>query len=256
MQIRPEASGTRQTFATVDRCYRRSSAAWTGSQRSIGSRRLPWNAREARATAGPPTTPANRAIVAERQRLLARLLPPARLASARILEVGCGDGDVLASFVDLGAHDDRLLGVDLLPDEIARARARHPRLRFEVANGETLEAPYGAFDLVCLFTVFTSILDEAMASRVAAEVDRVLAPGGAVVWYDFRFDNPRNRHVRGVGRRRIRRLFPSYALHLRSVTVLPPLARRLGRATPWLYPLLARVPALRTHWLGLLRKAA
>jgi ubiquinone/menaquinone biosynthesis C-methylase UbiE len=198
----------------------------------------------------------NQAIVAERQRVLAELLPPDRLAAARILEVGCGDGDVLASLVDLGARADRVAGVDLLAEEIARARARHPQLRFAVGNAEALEAPDGALDLVCVFTVFTSILDDAMATRVAAEIDRVLAPGGAVVWYDFRFDNPRNPHVRGVGRRHIRSLFPGYVLHLRSVTVLPPLARRLGRATSWLYPALARVPPLRTHLIGLLRKAA
>ena len=35
-----------------------------------------------------------------------------------------------------------------------------------------------------------------------------------------------------------------------------PLARRLGRATRWAYPMLARLPALRTHWLGLLTKPA
>jgi SAM-dependent methyltransferase len=210
----------------------------------------------ARATRWAVDNAGNRAIVAERQRVLGELLPPARLAIARILDVGCGDGDVLASFLALGARPERLVGVDLLPDEIERARARHPGLRFEVGNAEALETPDGAFDLVCLFTVFTSILDAAMAARVAAEVDRVLAPGGAVVWYDFRVDNPRNPHVRGVGRRRIEVLFPEYALHVRSVTVLPPLARRLGRATPWLYPVLARIPPLRTHWIGLLRKPA
>lgn len=210
----------------------------------------------ARATRWAVDNPGNRAIVAERRRTIAELLPRPRLAASRVLEIGCGDGDVLAELVALGAHPGRVLGVDLLADEIARARARHPGIRFAVANGAALEAPDGAFDLVGLFTVFTSILDGGMAARVAAEADRVLAPGGAVLWYDFRVDNPWNPHVRGVDRARIRRLFPCYALHLRSVTVLPPLARRLGRATPWLYPLLARVPTLRTHWLGLLRKPA
>jgi SAM-dependent methyltransferase len=210
----------------------------------------------AHATRWAVDNPGNRAIVAERRRAIAALLPRPRLATARVLEIGCGDGEVLAELVALGARPDRILGVDLLADEIARARARHPEIRFAVANGEALDGPDGAFDLVVLFTVFTSILDDDMSARVAAEVDRVLAPGGAVLWYDFRVDNPRNRHVRGVGRLRIRRLFPGYAPHLRSVTVLPPLARRLGPTTPWLYPLLARVPALRTHWLGLVRKPA
>jgi SAM-dependent methyltransferase len=206
-----------------------------------------------------PDNPGNRAIVAERLRVLGELLAAERrlpLDRARILEVGAGDGDVLASLVGLGARPERLVGVDLLPDEVARARARHPELRFAVANAEALDLDDHAVDLVLLFTVLTSILDAGMTGRIAAEVDRVLAPGGAVVWYDFRIDNPRNPHVRGVGRRRIRALFPGYRLHLRSVTVLPPLARRLGWATAWAYPLLSRVPLLRTHYLGLLAKPA
>jgi SAM-dependent methyltransferase len=205
------------------------------------------------------TNPGNRAIVAERLRVLGELLAAGGflpLDDHRLLEVGCGDGDVLASLATLGARLDRLAGVDLVPDEIARAQARHPELRLEVANAEALPAPSSSLDLILVFTVFSSILDDGMAGRVAAEIDRTLVPGGAVVWYDFRVDNPRNRHVRGIGRGGIRALFPDYVLHLRSLTVLPPLARRLGRATPWAYPALARIRPLRTHYLGLLRKPA
>jgi SAM-dependent methyltransferase len=205
-----------------------------------------------------PTNPGNRAIVAERLAGLRALFAtgPVPLDRARVLEVGCGNGDVLASLVALGAQADRLCGVDLLPDLVADARARHHDLRFEHGNAEALAFDDAAFDYVLLFTVLTSILDEQMARRLAHEVDRVLAPGGAVVWYDFRVDNPWNRHVRGVGRAGIAALFPGYACHLRSLTVLPPLARRLGRATRWAYPLLAHLPALRTHYLGCLRKPA
>lgn len=206
-----------------------------------------------------PANAGNRAIVAERDRALGALLAAHRLlplGARRVLEVGCGTGEILAGLVALGAEPARLRGVDLLADLVVEARRRHPGLRFDVANAE---APLGApasEDLVLLYTVLTSILDAGMARRVAAEVDRVLVPGGAVVWYDFRVANPRNPHVRGVGRAEIARLFPGYALHLRSLTVLPPLARRLGRAVRWAYPALARVPALRTHYLGLLRKPA
>ena len=205
-----------------------------------------------------PANAGNRAIVAERFDGLRALFAdgPTPLERARVLEVGCGNGDVLASLVTLGARPEGLCGVDLLPDLVADARARHHDLRFEHGNAEALAFDDAAFDYVLLFTVLTSILDEEMARRLAHEVDRVLAPGGAVVWYDFRVDNPRNRHVRGVGRAGIAALFPGYACHLRSVTVLPPLARRLGRATRWAYPLLAHLPALRTHYLGLLRKPA
>jgi hypothetical protein len=105
-----------------------------------------------------------------------------------------------------------------------------------------------SLDMVLLFTVFSSILDHRMAENVATEVRRVLKPGGAVLWYDFRYDNPSNPHTRGMTKRHIRRLFPGFTLNLRTITSLPPLARRLGRATSWLYPVLAAGPFLRTHY--------
>jgi ubiquinone/menaquinone biosynthesis C-methylase UbiE len=200
----------------------------------------------------------NRAIAAERRArirtlLAARGMPP--LGACDILDVGCGTGDVLAELVSLGARPARCHGVDLRPDAIDVARSRHAAIRFEPGNAESLPVGDACVDLVLAFTVFTSILDATMAERVAAEMTRVLRPRGAVLWYDFRYDNPANPHVRGVGRRRIARLFPGLTPHLESLTVLPPLARRLGKTTPWAYPLLARVSPLRTHYLGLLRRA-
>ena len=43
------------------------------------------------------------------------------------------------------------------------------------------------------------------------------------MWYDFRFDNPQNRQVRGIGRRELRALFPQLRGRIRSVTLAPPL---------------------------------
>ena len=168
--------------------------------------------------------------------------------------MGCGSGKVLASLLALGAQPENLCGVDLLPDRIAEAQQRYPALQFQCANAEHLDFPDDHFDLVLLFTVFSSILDGQMARNVAHEVSRVLRPSGAVLWYDFRYNNPRNPNVRGITLARIHHLFPELEMHLRTITLLPPLARRLGRLTPMLYPLLAAIPPLRTHYLGLLVK--
>ena len=153
-----------------------------------------------------------------------------------------------------GAKEERLHGVDLLPERVTAAREKHPSIDFSCANAERLPFPDERFSLVLTFTVFSSILDEGMARNVAQEVERVLVPGGAVLWYDFRYENPGNRHVRPMTKREIRGLFPHFTLQLQPVTVAPPLARRLGRLTPVLYPLLARLPWLRTHYIGLLRR--
>jgi hypothetical protein len=58
--------------------------------------------------------------------------------------------------------------------------------------------------------------------------------------------------VRGLKRQHINQLFPGYSGHWQTITLLPPLARRLSLLTPWLYPILATLPPLRTHYLALL----
>lgn len=73
-----------------------------------------------------------------------------------------------------------------------------------------------------------------------------------MIWYHFRYNNPTNPNVRGMTKRLIRRFFPDFRMKLHSITLLPPLARRLGRLTPVLYPVLAAIPPLRTHYLGVL----
>lgn len=199
----------------------------------------------------------NQLILAERRRLATALLNRAGwipLSGRRVLEVGSGGGSELAWLLELGAPPSMLVGVDLLPDRVAAARAAYPKFEFHAANAEHLDFPGGAFDLVMAFTVFSSILDPSMARNVASEIHRVLKPGGGLLWYDFRYNSPANRHVRGVGLARVRELFPALKGELHSVTVVPPLVRRLGPLTAALYPALATVPPLRSHLMGLLRK--
>ena len=91
---------------------------------------------------------------------------------------------------------------------------------------------------------------------VAAEMLRVLKPGGAVIWYDFAYDNPSNRTVKGIGAREIRSLFPACEVTLQRVTLAPPLARRLVPIS-WMAALLCEgLVVANTHYLGLIRKPA
>lgn len=199
----------------------------------------------------------NQEILKERQYETKKLLDSfglLPLGERKILEVGCGSGKTLASLIELGAQSENLCGVDLLPDRIEEAQSRYPVLHFQCANAEQLDFPNASFDLILLFTVFSSILDGNMAKSVANEVYRLLKPGGAVLWYDFRYNNPRNRNVRGIDRSQIETLFPKLRTNLRTITLLPPLARRLRRFTPILYPMLSAIPILRTHYLGFLVK--
>jgi hypothetical protein len=83
---------------------------------------------------------------------------------------------------------------------------------------------------------------------------RVVLPGGGLLWYDFRYDNPSNPDVRGVPASRVQALFPGLEGRLYTLTLLPPLARRLGPLTRFGYPALAALPFARSHLAGLLIK--
>ena len=201
--------------------------------------------------------PGNQKILNERISALQDLLGQAQLlplTTHRILDVGCGNGDVLASFLNWDAQPNNLYGIDLLADRIKIAKQKFPLFHFEEGNAESLPYPDSYFDVVMFFTVFISILDMRMRSNIAREADRVLKQGGVIIWYDFRYRNPRNYNTQPVGRKQITDLFPGYRLKLKSVTLMPPLARRLGKVTNLLYPILATIPFLRTHYIGLLLK--
>jgi SAM-dependent methyltransferase len=204
-----------------------------------------------------PANEGNQAIVRERERVLGEMLAEGEflpLCDRRIVDVGCGTGTVLAGFQKWGARPGNLFGVDLLPSRIRVAQQNFPGLLFQQGNAEALPFADGAFDLVLLFTVFTSILSRPMALNISREVTRILRSGGAIVWYDFRVKSPFNPHVRSISKREIRQLFPGFQGPLKTVTLLPPLARRLGAFTNLAYPALAALPSLRTHYLGLLVK--
>ena len=184
------------------------------------------------------------------------------LSECRILDIGCGTGYLLATVCEWGARPQHVLGIDLLPEHIDAARRTYPEIPFLCANAERLRLPDSSVDLVLVFTVFSSILDATMASNLAREIRRVLrdpspsrpSSGGAVVWYDFRYNNPWNRNTRPMTKRRIRRLFAGFQGRLEPITLVPPIARRLSRFTDALYPILARVRPLRSHYLGRLAK--
>lgn len=199
----------------------------------------------------------NRAAQEECHRKLRELLQQTGflpLGHRRVLDVGCGRGERLAAFQGLGARPENLFGVDLIPERIRAARETYPQIAFEPANAEALPFAEGVFDLVTVFTVFTSILNSEMTANVCREIIRVLASGGGVIWYDFRMPNPLNPHVRGITHRQIQKMFPGFKMDLKSISLLPPLARRLGRLTRWLYAPLSLAPFLRSHYLGVLTK--
>ena len=203
-----------------------------------------------------PTRPENVFIRQTVERALLRALRDAGLLpldGRRVLEVGCGTGQWLAELAGWGAGE-RLAGIDLIPERIERSRRRVPEADLRVGSASSLPWEDAGFDLVLQSMLLSSVLDDDVRGRVCAEIDRVLAPGGIVVSYDFFVDNPFNRAVRGLGRRELKRLFPGYELSWRRVLLAPPLIRALAPRAWWLASVLQSTRALDTHALVVLRR--
>jgi len=204
-----------------------------------------------------PWDPAEMAARLERRRLAARLLDRAGAfpgVHTPCLEVGYGRLGWLGELVAWGVAEPRLAGVELDGERAARAREVLPAADLRVGDASSLPWPAESFGLVVASTVFTSVLEAATRRRMAAEIVRVLRPGGALLWYDFRVDNPRNRAVRGIGRRQLRGLFTPLRGEIRSLTLAPPLARWVAPHSHLAAELLAALPFLRTHLLAALVK--
>lgn len=194
----------------------------------------------------------------ERQRALFALLAAAGwtdLAGQRIVEAGCGSGGNLLELLRLGCASQHLVGIELLAPRHGQARERLPAAT-QLLLGDAAAAPIAprSQDLVLLFTVLSSLLEDAAQQRLADAAWRWLKPGGAVLCYDFTVDNPRNADVRGVAVRRLQQLFPLARLRSRRVTLAPPLARRVCRWHPAWYVVFNAVPLLRTHRLSWIEK--
>jgi len=187
------------------------------------------------------------------------------LQGRRVLEIGCGEGGWLPRFESWGARRGDLAGIDLLEADVERARLRLAAVRGEDGSvaeagadlrvGDAASLPWedASREIVVQSTVFSSILDPGMRRAVAAEMRRVLAPGGAILWFDFFVDNPRNRNVKGVRRPQIEALFPGLGLVTRRVILAPPLTRLLSRASWVAVEALESVRLLNTHYMAVLQ---
>jgi ubiquinone/menaquinone biosynthesis C-methylase UbiE len=179
------------------------------------------------------------------------------LAAARILDVGCGSGQLLRQFIDWGASPGNLTGIDLLSHRVAEAiRTLPPAACVREGNAVDLGGPDAQFDIVLQFTVFSSILDRDLRRAVAAEMARVVKPSGVIIWYDLNTRNPSNPDVRPIGRTEINELFPHCDISWRRITLAPPLVRLLAPRARFLCDLLNTLPVLRTHCLAAIRPKA
>lgn len=111
------------------------------------------------------------------------------LAGLRVLELGCGGGDLTVGLLDAGAS---VTALDASPGqvELARRLVAHHRpeadVRFVATSAEETGLPDAAFDVIC----GKWVLHHLDIPRAVPEIARLLRPNGRAVFYENHDRNP------------------------------------------------------------------
>lgn len=99
----------------------------------------------------------------------------------RVLELGCGKGDLLAAL-----DPSKGVGVDFSPEMIQRARVLHPSITFIEADCHNLQILEGPFDVIILSDLVDDIWDVQQVfthlSRLCHERTRIILNSYSRVW--------------------------------------------------------------------------
>ncbi len=202
--------------------------------------------------------PATILIEQEKERALIKWITKnniAPLGEKKILEIGCGTGNNILTFLKLGFHPENIFVNELIDERFNEAKRKLPQeIKFFSGNALNINLPNNEFDIIFQSMVFSSILDSQIKYELAIKMFNLTKPGGGILWYDFIYNNPRNKDVMGIKLKEIKKLFPKCPLIKQKITLAPPLARLVTHVHPKFYYIFNSLFFLRTHLLIWIKK--
>jgi phospholipid N-methyltransferase len=173
------------------------------------------------------------------------------IGSLKLIEIGAGDGINLKFFKKIGFKESNLYTNELRPLMGDKIKTDFPNSTVHIGNAADLTY-VNEFDICFQATVFTSVLSDTLKNSLADKMFEMTKPNGILIWYDFIYDNPWNRDVKGIKKKEVIKLFPlAKKISFQSVMLAPPIGRRVGRLYSVFNFLL---PFLRSHIIAVIEK--
>ncbi|MGQ9706533.1 MAG: class I SAM-dependent methyltransferase [bacterium] len=195
-------------------------------------------------------------LMNERERILIKAMSNLGLndkgPQISVLDVGCGTGNNLADFIKYGFLPQNLFGIDINKNQLKGTYRLHSNLNIITADARYMPFASNTFDVCLSFDLF-AVIEPSKRKTIADEIIRVLKPGGVLLWFDLRLKS-NNPNVWAVPINDIRKLFKGFTIYLKSIGLVPPLARHLSRYSIILTYTLSLIPILRSHLCGALIK--
>lgn len=180
---------------------------------------------------------------------------PTDFSKFSLLEIGCGHGNDLLNFLRIGFSPINLYGNELLLDRYLRAKSLLPsKVKLFNCDACDLDFDDNSFDFIYQSMVFSSILDNQHRRKLARFLYNILKPGGTLIWYDFFYDNPYNKNVKGMNKKIIKELFPICSLNFKKITLAPPISRFFSNSSITFHSFLHSITFLRTHYFVTITK--
>ena len=109
-------------------------------------------------------------------------------SDAKILDVGTGNGNFIKIISSLTKEFSEIIGIDLIEGAIegCKENFEDERINFFVMDAKKMEFDNDSFDLVCLSNSLHHLDD---VKTIITEMERVLKPGGALVFCEMMSNN-------------------------------------------------------------------
>lgn len=179
--------------------------------------------------------------------------------TAKVLDVGCGDGGSLVNLLRLGFLPSNLYGIDVLKESIVQAKMKFPNINWLHSDASRMEFEDNFFECVMESMIFLQMTDDDLATKIAKEMVRVTKKNGYILLIDWRYSHPFNKTYKGLSKKRIAKLFD--VGHKTSIfktfkgALLPPVGRFISKNVPSIYFVLQTLfPFLAAQISTILRK--